>query len=254
MRKFAWLVAASLLLLIFAAGSARLSTAADPGEGTTAWAEALSASCASTWVETREAIRRSGAPDGEARRHADLAREECERPLMGAAPSPRDSSPCAEDAERRNAPGPRGGRSAAVYFSCMADVGTKQQPVYRFIRPVEPSTDLARGLKSALLVYLNGPTNEEKQLGYMTAIPTPFPGALQRVLVDGPLATVSFTPALEERVGALPSAAAEAFLLELRATVFQFQEIERLALDVAGDCQRFGRLLETSCLILERSR
>lgn len=253
MRRLAWLVAVLLLLLSFGAGAARLGTAADPREGTTAWAESLSASCASVWVETREAIRRSGAPDGEARRHADLAREECERPLMGTAPSPRAASPCAEDAERRNAPGPRGDRSAAVYFSCMADVGTKQQPVYRFIRPVEPSPDLARSVEVALLAYLNGPTNEEKQLGYMTAIPTPFPGALQRVLVDGPLATASFTPALEQRIGALPSAAAEAFLLELRATVFQFQEIERLALDVAGDCQRFGRLLESSCVSLERA-
>jgi hypothetical protein len=72
------------------------------------------------------------------------------------------------------------------------------------------------------------------------------------VRVDGPLATVSFAPALEGRIGALPTAAAEAFLLELSATVFQFQEIERLALDVAGDCERFGRMLERSCVTLER--
>jgi hypothetical protein len=135
----------------------------------------------------------------------------------------------------------------------MANVGAAGQPVYRFTRRVAASTDTATRLEAALRAYLRGPTRSEKQLGYMTAVPTPFGAALRAVSVQGRHALVSFTPALEARVGALPTAAADAFLLELRTTVFESGDIQQLELDVAGECERFWRLLEgrVSCATLE---
>lgn len=252
--KARWLVTASLSVLLVVIAAVGMSTVGGAGENRPDWRAALADSCASLWVTTRDDLRVSGAPDGEARRHADLAREKCEEPLVGSRESPRAAAPCADDTNRRNAPGARRADVASVYFSCMANVGAQGQPVYRFTRRVVDTSDAAIRLEAALRAYLQGPTRAEKQLGYMTAVPTPFGDALQGVSVQGRRAIVSFTPALEARVGALPTAAADAFLLELKTTVFESGDIQQLDLDIAGECERFWRLLEGrgSCVTLER--
>ena len=252
--KTRWLLTASLSIFLVVTAAVAKSTVGGAGENRPDFRTALADSCAGNWAKTRDDLRASGSPDGEARRQADLAREKCEEPLAGSSESPRAASPCADDTNRRNAPGARRADVASVYFSCMANVGATSQPVYRFTRRVAASTDAATRLEAALRAYLQGPTRAEKQLGYMTAVPTPFGDALQGVSVQGRRAIVSFTPALEARVGALPTAAAEAFLLELRTTVFQSGDIQQLELDIAGECDRFWRLLEgrVSCATLER--
>lgn len=68
--------------------------------------------------------------------------------------------------------------------------------------------------------------------------------------VEGDRAAVDFAPALARRAATTTSGLA--FLLELRANVFQFAALEHLALSVSGDCERFWRLLESVCRVVER--
>ncbi|MPZ92661.1 MAG: hypothetical protein GEU68_13725 [Actinobacteria bacterium] len=222
----------------------------------------LPQSCAELWNEVREDVGASGLPDGEARRQADLARAECEG-LEGSEYPPGARSArtaqeaqgpeCATDDERRNAPPPDDRSKVAVYYSCKADVGTDNRPVYMFARDV-PSGEggSEERLRTAVVSYLEGPRDAEAARGYTTAFGDDVtPDAVDSVTIQGHTAIINFEP----RIGAhMPgtTTAGQVMELELRWLVLQFQEIETTTLQLAGDCNRFWRLLEQECRDISR--
>jgi hypothetical protein len=224
-----------------------------PSPGTTP-GPTSEATCADLWAEVRGSLVESGARDGEARRQADLARIRCEDELASglAQPSPVEFA-CAEDEHLRDASVPEEPGIIGAYFSCAADIGTEGEPVYRFLRAstVGPA-DSSSGLEAAVLAYLDGLTDEERARGYLSAIPGPFPGGLDVASVEGNQALVNFAPAFEERVGSFASTAGRVFLAELAATVFQLEQVEEITVAIAGDCERFWRMLESSCQVVDR--
>jgi Sporulation and spore germination len=259
-HSYRWGSALGLALALFvgACGALtenRTSPAEGPGDQ---GAESPFAPCEALWVEVRESLASAGARDGEARRQADIARLRCESPLPVPPPSgtndPLEADfACAEDAHLRDAPPDGDPATLSVYFSCATDIGTEGQPVYRQLRPAPADTAVvAERLRAALLAYLEGPTEQERERGYLSSLTAPFPDALEVVSVEGGRAEVDFAPALEERVGSFASTAGMVFLAELEATVFQFQEISSIVLTVSGDCDRFWRLMESACRELPR--
>lgn len=182
------------------------------------------------------------------------AREAAARNGEAAAVPPAAAFSCASDDSLRNAPPPVGDSTVVgVYFSCEADVGLPDQPLYLFVRELpSPSEELLPRLHGALTSYLMGPDQEEKDRGYLTALPTPIPEALESVSVEGDHATVNFSPVLESVNSLSAGTPSQVFLTELRRNVFQFAEIEHLTLLVAGDCERFWRMLEGLCQTLDR--
>ena len=216
-----------------------------PFEGVTGGAS----ECAQLWVETREALRRQGAPDGEARRAADIARGRCEHLASPPTAETQAWYACASHQELRNAPAPQDPSTVGVYFSCLTDVGTIDKPVYLRTRILDPpSNELLSRLKEAIGFYLAGPTSEERDLGYVSTLGSVSPESLDAIRVEGEAIIISFSSAGGQEIGELNTAAASrAFLAELRALVFEFPSIRSFELQLEGDCQAFGRLLELAC-------
>jgi hypothetical protein len=211
-------------------------------------------SCVEVWNDTRAATRASGFPDGEARRRADLARAACEGLSPEEYPEGELSSPpvppCAEEGSRRDAPPPADPSRVAVYFSCGADIGARELPVYMLERSVPESAGLEARLKEALDAYLEGPNDKELKDGYTTALGESANDVLRNVRVDGGDVTIDFTAKLERF--SFPTTAGDILIRELSALTFQFSEVARLHLLVNGSCEQFWQLLERGCQVLER--
>jgi len=226
------------------AGSGESSPSAQPTDLT---------GCAALWTSVRETVVDSGLPDGVARRQADLARAECEERILATQTPPtvtEKTFACADDAPA-DATVSNDQKSVAVYFSCLATSRRADTPVYEFIRPVESSDDLASRIESAITAYLAGPTDSEAARGYFAVIANPLTDPIADVKVDDDVAVVNFTPAIVERNGGFTSAASEAAVRELAWTVFQFEGVPALRLQVGGDCTGFWRMLQMICTSLE---
>jgi Sporulation and spore germination len=162
-----------------------------------------------------------------------------------------EKPPCAEEQERKDAPPPQNLSLVAVYFSCEANIGTRNLPVYMLAREMRGEPTIENRMRTALTEYLEGPTQKETDRGYVTPLGASIPEALESVMVEGSEATVSFSPTIEE-YATLATTAGQVLIGEISAVVFQFPQIERLNLQVSGDCERFWRLLESVCSQLSR--
>ena len=210
----------------------------------------LAPDCAQVWQETRNEVRASGQPDGEARRAADLARLECENKKAGPPgeePTTPLLFPCASDDDQRNARPPPHPEVVGVYFACRSEPPGAEYPVYLQLRDAPSSrSELEDRVSFAVAEYLEGPTAEESERGYVGVLSKPLTGALDSVTIDGDRVEVSFDSSFEKEPGWFASTAG-LFFLSVGATVFQFQDLNELELQVSGSCHRFWRLLEGIC-------
>jgi hypothetical protein len=141
-----------------------------------------------------------------------------------------------------------------VYFSCAASAGGKNESVYPFEREPAQTPDGPVGMaEEGVRAYFNGPTKTEARQGYISAVQTPFPDALNYLTLHRETATLDLAPEFVKQVPSMPSAAGQSLLRQLEATVFHVPEIDRLRLQVDGDCSRFWSLLQMTCRVLERS-
>lgn len=244
------LLLAALSLVLLSCGSPVATT--KQGDSSRVAATTTPRDCAAEWRETRQRVRDSGQPDGEARRQADLARAKCEG--IPAREHPKGANPpeCAGDRQRKDAPPPADPAKVAVYFSCIHDIGTVGEPVYMHERTIGGGNrDVADKLSTAISEYLEGPAAQEADRGYISALGASFEGALESVSIEGQMATVSFSPQLEA-APPFASTAAQVLQAELGAITFQFDEINELILQTSGDCDRFWRMLESDCNVLKR--
>jgi hypothetical protein len=216
--------------------------------------------CAALWTSVRESAVASGVADGEARRLADQARVECESAKGGVTGAEEFAdAPCGKDEDARNAAPPTGDpKMVGVYLSCKADfalVGTPQQPVYLAMREIPASLtgSATARLEGAVRAYIAGATPEEQSRGYFSAAPTSLAAAIREVRISGNAATLDFSADVSGRMGNLgTSTATDVFVVELAATVFQFEGVDQLTLQVEGDCEGFWRLVERTCTVIKR--
>jgi hypothetical protein len=168
---------------------------------------------------------------------------------------------CADDVSLQNAPpGTDDPTMVGVYFSCRADaatLGTPEQPVYLAMReiPAELTDTDEERLEGAVRAYIAGPTPEEQDRGYSSAAPSSLASAIHEVRIDGRTAVIDFSAEVASlQLGNLgTSTATLVFVIELGATVFQFDGIGQLTLQVQGDCEQFWRLMERTCTVIERT-
>lgn len=146
-----------------------------------------------------------------------------------------------------------------VYFSCGSDsatLGTPEQPVYLAMReiPAELTDTVGERLEGAVRAYISGPTPQEQDRGYFSAAPASLASAIQEVRIDGSAGVIDFSPKVAGQLGNLAtSTATDVFVIELGATVFQFDGIDQLTLQVQGDCEQFWRLMERTCIVIKRT-
>lgn len=227
--------------------------ACDQPQRTSSTDVAAPPNCAELWVQTREKVRASGQPDGEARRQADLERAQCE----GLSPSEypegafEEAPPCLEDENRRNAPPPADPGKVAVYFSCEGDVAAEGQPVYMFERDAPGVTDFGSRARRAVIEYLQGPTRQEAERGYVTPFGDPVAREVKNFAYKSGLIRISFSSAIGE-LGPFSTTEMLAMISQVKATAFQFPEVREVRIEIEGDCGRFWRMLESDCQVLQR--
>jgi hypothetical protein len=167
--------------------------------------------------------------------------------------------PCADDVSQGAPPATGDPKMVGVYFSCRADsatIGTPRQPVYLAMReiPAQLTDTLDERLEGAVRAYIAGPTPEEQDSGYFSAAPSSLARAIQEVRIDGSAAVIDFSPKVGGQLGNLgTTTATDVFIIELRATVFQFDRLDQLTLQIEGDCEQFWRLLERTCTVIRRT-
>jgi hypothetical protein len=228
-------------------------------EGLVAYYEEQIAACAKVWGDTRASVRSEGKPDGEARRAADEARYACEEPysealrqlLEGAQPP---SLVCRNDKTGRLTQTTlAAGGPPAIYLVCrgdeMADLPNHPatgSPVADAIKG-----DTALQLGQVIAIYAEGPSPDEANLGYGAFFDRQLP--VKSVTLNGDRAVIDFTEDIVRWEGLGYSGFLNMFLSELRANVFQFDDIAELELRIEGDCQEFWELTAYgTCQILDR--
>jgi hypothetical protein len=125
--------------------------------------------------------------------------------------------------------------------------------LYRFIASVDEHADTRERLEVALRAYLRSPTKEQQDRGYIPTLPTPVANLLDGLSVEGEMTTIDFAPELADRMAHTGgSSASLAFVDEIKATIFQFEQLQVIRIQLDGNCDDFWRLHEMSCQLLAR--
>lgn len=170
----------------------------------------------------------------------------------GAEAAQTEDPACASEEERKNAPPPSENDKVGVYFSCIATIGTQNQPLYMFERSVPPDQQTEEGrIFVTVTEYLEGPDEEEAADGYLTAIGKRVENVLKSVQIDGDHVTLDFSSAIEPDIPGT-STAGQVLVLEVKALANQFPQFRSLDLLIEGDCDRFWKLMEKSCQTVNR--
>lgn len=106
---------------------------------------------------------------------------------------------------------------------------------------------------ASLRALVAGPTLEELQGGIGSFFTSATAGAVNAVVVNEGTAVVDFNEAIYIN-NASTSTGGMFFMAELRANVFQFEEIDTVMWSVDGDCQAFGEWLQVGeCMVDTRA-
>ena len=136
-------------------------------------------------------------------------------------------------------PGERRARPSRLYWS---DASGALQPVDRTVR-------LSEGiLRGTLQQYLFGPTSAERDAGLSSGLDAAAASASFDVVLRDGAAVIDFSadlPSLSPNTST--SAASEAFLRQLHATVFQFPTVDTVEYRVGGSCEAFWGWLQRGC-------
>jgi hypothetical protein len=141
-------------------------------------------------------------------------------------------------------PAPAEGQTeVSVYFSCLGE------PI-----PVPRRVEGPGVLRAAMEALLQGPTGTERSRGFTSFFSEETEGLLLGVTVRDGLAVVDFPDALLDHIGgASTSAGSREFLASLNATVFQFDQVERVEYRIDGRCEAFGEFIQAGrCEVFER--
>jgi hypothetical protein len=137
-----------------------------------------------------------------------------------------------------------------VFFTC----GSRAtRPVGPAVRPSDADT-LDGRLAAALEALLAGPTEEEQARGLESWFSARTADRLNGVQVDAAgRAIVDFADFSGEIPNASTTAGRMQLLAELRATIFQFDDLESVELWFDGSCNAFWAWLQAPCTPLTRS-
>jgi hypothetical protein len=108
-------------------------------------------------------------------------------------------------------------------------------------------------LRQRMVDLLDGPSAEEKALGYSS--PFSNAAALQSLELDETgLVAVDFASIIGDQVGDLHTGyATHTMLQQVFRTLFQFRDVRAVRLTLDGDCQAFGDLIGGPCQELDRA-
>ncbi len=132
-----------------------------------------------------------------------------------------------------------------MYFHC----GGNLAPVAR----LAPAGSTEVQLSVALMNLLAGPTDDERRMGFNSTFSSSTAGSLQSVSVsvDGQ-AVCSFQDFSGAAQEATSPEGMRRMLNEIRATVFQFSELQLVFLQFDNDCERFWSWLGAGCTPIYR--
>lgn len=139
-------------------------------------------------------------------------------------------------------------KTIRLYYNCVDDpVPAPPRPVYRQVDQAEA------GVARALQELLKGPTAEEQQAGYNSWFSDRTSGLLRSAMLDpdGRL-TVDFADFSHIIPNASTSAGSALLISSLRATIFQFPQVQEAELQFGGSCEAFWHWLQSDCQPLTR--
>lgn len=159
------------------------------------------------------------------------------RPTVSPSAEPDAELPCA------SLPAPLAGPDELlVYFDC----GGPPHPPRPVVRGVGDLTAVDDRLRLALGALLDGPSAEERALGYSGFLPDGSGDAIKGVETNDATAVIDFSTALT--VGALNSSHNRFIVFEtLGATIRQFNEIDAVEFRIDGSCDAFASYFESTC-------
>jgi hypothetical protein len=122
------------------------------------------------------------------------------------------------------------------------------------LQPVDRTVRLSEGiLRGTLQQYLFGPTSAERDAGLSSGLEAAAASASFDVVLRDGAAVIDFSadlPSLSPNTST--SAASEAFLRQLHATVFQFPTVDTVEYRVGGSCEAFWGWLQRGCTPVTR--
>lgn len=127
----------------------------------------------------------------------------------------------------------------SIFYSC------KERPylVYRLVPETEKNT-----LQAALEVLLEGPTNEEKSVGFSSWFSEKTEGLLQSVTIEERTVIVDFTADLSSIIpNASTSAGSRILLGELNSVVFTHSDTEKVVYQFNGSTEKFCSWMQMVC-------
>lgn len=168
-------------------------------------------------------------------------------PSASTLPSPSTDSTDAPVASCRNVDTPvAGGDRVLVYFPCGSDMANGT-------RVVQVDLDAGARLEATLRALLDGPIDDELEVGMSAVVPAGSEALLSAVSVapDG-LAQVDFDPALRDINNLRTTDRGGAFVRAVRETALQFDEVTAIELRIAGSCDDFYAHFESSCQLFAK--
>jgi len=135
-----------------------------------------------------------------------------------------------------------------VFFTCGTSPTAAVAAVARSTNSDSPEERLA----AAVEALLAGPTAAEQGMGLRSWFSSETAGSLNDVTIDGAGSAIVDLSDLSTIISkASTTAGRQQLLAELRATVFQFDEVRELQLQFDGSCSAFWGWLEATCTPME---
>ena len=137
----------------------------------------------------------------------------------------------------------------SAYFHC---AGAELDPPRPVGRPA-PAADPSSRLEAAVRGLLAGPTQAEREAGYISLFSEQTALALNSVeLGDDGVAIVDFADLRVVLNNASTSMGSQILLAQLNATVFQIPEVDAVEYRIHGSCDTFWEWLQRACEVLPR--
>jgi spore germination protein GerM len=140
--------------------------------------------------------------------------------------------------------------SVWVYFTMTADENMTPVPASRTVPETDSREEL---LQSTLKELLTGPTDAEKDAGFVSWFSPATTDAVIDVVWDGDFFTVVFQGLNTLIPNASASAGSQMLLSQLDSTMFQFDFVQRVNYTLEGNCDDFWEWLQMGCHIVTRA-
>ena len=110
-------------------------------------------------------------------------------------------------------------------------------------------------LRAYFQQLLGGISSSDKRAGYYSSFSDSDPSVLNTLTLDANgHVSIDFNKEFKSQLGHLHHSGARLMMDQLYNTVFQFREVNSLAITLDGSCEEFAHLFEFVCINIERDR